>query len=302
MSILIATGIVARLPAGMLQAWNTFVPVAKDFGRVNPMILVMMIALLVLVIGSVICVTQAQRRISVQYARRIVGRRVFGGQAQYMPLKVNYAGVMPIIFAQAILIFPSTMVNMMFSNSTLAQTIAQMLTHGWLHYFIYSAMIFFFSFFWVATQFQPQQVADDLKKFGGYIPGVRPGKPTAEFLDASMTRLTFAGSIFLTGIAILPQLLSETMQVPYIAAQFFGGTSLLIVVGVVLDTIRQIETHLIQRHYDGFSRRGRIRSRFTEGVAAQGRRRVVLIWLFIVFAALFVMSMVGLLASQTNLR
>ena len=120
-------------------------------------------------------------------------------------------------------------------------------------------MIFFFSYFWVATQFQPQQIADDLKKYGGYIPGVRPGKPTADFLDFTMTRLTFAGAIFLTVIAVLPQLLAQALNVPYITAQFFGGTSLLIIVGVVLDTMRQVETHLIQRHYDGFLRKGQIR-------------------------------------------
>ena len=140
---------------------------------------------------------------------------------------------------------------------------------GWLHYLLYGGMIFFFSYFWVATQFQPQQIAEDLKKYGGYVPGVRPGKPTAEFLDFTMTRLTFAGAIFLTIIAILPQMLSQAMNVPYITAQFFGGTSLLIIVGVVLDTMRQVETHLIQRHYDGFLRR----AAFAGDSTAAGRAR-----------------------------
>ena len=150
-----------------------------------------------------------------------------------------------------------------------------MLSTGWLHYVVLAAMIFFFSYFWVATQFQPAQIADDLKKYGGYIPGVRPGKPTADFLDFTMTRLTFAGAIFLTLIAILPSLLSEGLHVPVITAQFFGGTSLLIIVGVILDTMRQVETHLIQRHYDGFLRKGRIRGRafdrsaYNRGEAAQ---------------------------------
>lgn len=301
MSLIIAAGIVARLPAGMLQAWNTFVPTVERGGSVSPMVLVMMIAFLILVIAGVICVTQAHRKISVQYARRVVGKKVYGGQTQYMPLKVNYAGVMPIIFAQAILIFPSTMVNMIFSNSTVAQAIAQMLAQGWLHYLLYGGMIFFFSFFWVATQFQPQQVADDLKKFGGYIPGVRPGKPTADFLDSSMTRLTFAGAVFLTGIAILPQILSEAAQVPFIAAQFFGGTSLLIVVGVVLDTMRQIETHLIQRHYDGFLRRGRIRGHFGRSVASRGEAtwQGALIYFYAIIGAVAVASVAALLASRS---
>lgn len=299
MSIIIAAGIVARLPAGLVQAWNTFIP-AGNAGNVNPIVLVMMIAFLILVIAGVICVTQGQRKIGVQYARRVVGKKVYGGQAQYMPLKVNYAGVMPIIFAQAILVFPSTLVNMMFSNSTVAQTIAQMLTHGWLHYLLYGGMIFFFSFFWVATQFQPQQVADDLKKYGGYIPGIRPGRPTADFLDSSMTRLTFAGAVFLTGIAILPQLLSEAMQVPYVAAQFFGGTSLLIVVGVALDAMRQIETHLIQRHYDGFLRRGRIRgnSQRRPGVRGDEMRQSGSTWLYLIIGALIVASVLTFLATH----
>jgi preprotein translocase subunit SecY len=136
-----------------------------------------------------------------------------------------------------------------------------LLTNGWLHYFLYALLIFSFSYFWVATQFQPAQIADDLKKNGGFIPGVRPGKPTASFLDYTMGRLTFAGALFLVIIAILPQLLSRALQVPYMAAQFFGGTGLLIIVGVTLDTMRQVETYLLQRHYDGFLRKGKIRGR-----------------------------------------
>lgn len=302
MSMIIAAGIVARLPAGMLQAWNTFVPTDGKASQVSPMVLVLMIAFLILVIAGVICVTQAQRKVSVQYAKRVVGRKVYGGQTQYMPLKVNYAGVMPIIFAQAILIFPSTIVNMLFANSNTAQKLAQMLAHGWLHYTVFGGMIFFFSYFWVATQFQPQQIADDLKKYGGYIPGVRPGKPTADFLDFTMTRLTFAGAIFLTIIAILPQMLSEMLQVPYIAAQFFGGTSLLIVVGVVLDTMRQVETHLIQRHYDGFLRKGRIRGRFDRTPVGRGEavQQNALIWLYALAGALIVAGLAAYLATRSH--
>ena len=218
-----------------------------------------MVAFLVFVIAAVIAVTQAQRKVSIQYAKRVVGRKVYGGQTQYMPLKINYAGVMPIIFAQAILLFPSTILKMAFPGQGWARELSDMLMMGWLHYAFYAVMIFFFSYFWVATQFQPVQIADDLKKYGGFIPGVRPGKPTADFLDYTMTRLTFAGAAFLTIIAVLPQMLIQGLKVPYMTAQFFGGTGLLIIVGVVLDTMRQVETHLLQRHYDGFLRKGRIR-------------------------------------------
>ena len=259
-SLIITVGILAQLPAGLIQAWRTFVPTAPGAqANVSPIVLVLLCLFLVLVIAAVIAVTQAQRKISIQYAKRVVGRKVYGGQTQYMPLKINYAGVMPIIFAQAILLFPSTIINMAFPHNRTAQEIAHLLAVGWLHYVLYGVMIFFFSYFWVATQFQPVQIADDLKKYGGFIPGVRPGKPTADFLDYTMSRLTFAGAIFLTIIAVLPQLLAQALKVPYMTAQFFGGTGVLIIVGVVLDTMRQVETHLLQRHYDGFLRKGKIR-------------------------------------------
>jgi preprotein translocase subunit SecY len=259
-SLIITIGILAQLPAGLIQAWRTFVPSAADAqAAVSPVVLVLMVAFLVFVVAAVIAVTQAQRKVSIQYAKRVVGRKVYGGQTQYMPLKINYAGVMPIIFAQAILLFPSTIFNMAFPGQRWAQELSNLLATGWLHYVFYGAMIFFFSYFWVATQFQPVQIADDLKKYGGFIPGVRPGKPTAEFLDYTMTRLTFAGAAFLTIIAVLPQMLTQGLNVPYMTSQFFGGTGLLIIVGVVLDTMRQVETHLLQRHYDGFLRKGRMR-------------------------------------------
>jgi preprotein translocase subunit SecY len=301
MSLIIAVGIVAQLPAALIQAWRTFVPAAgQTASEVSPMVLVLMIAFLFLVVAAVICVTQAQRKISVQYAKRVVGRKVYGGQTQYMPLKVNYAGVMPIIFAQALLVFPSTIATMAFKDSATALKVAAMLNAGWLHYLCYAVMIFFFSYFWVATQFQPQQIADDLKKYGGYIPGVRPGRPTADFLDFTMTRLTFAGAIFLTIIAILPQMLSHQLNVPYITAQFFGGTSLLIIVGVVLDTMRQVETHLIQRHYDGFLRKGRIRGRYDRTSAGRGEavQQSAMLWLYVGIAALLVAGLAIFLAGR----
>src|SRR5450432_1472353 len=291
-SLIITIGIVARLPAALAQAWKTFVPSASTgASQVNPMILVILVLVLFFVIAAVIAVTQGVRKITVQYAKRVVGRKMYGGQTQYMPLKVNYAGVMPIIFAWALLLFPTTIVGLAFKNSRTAKMIADNLSNGWLHYVFLAGMIFFFSYFWVATQFQPSQIADDLKKYGGYIPGVRPGKPTADFLDFTMTRLTFAGAIFLTMIAILPSLLSQGLHVPTITAQFCGGTSLLIIVGVMLDTMRQVETHLIQRHYDGFLRKGRIRGRafdraaYSRGEAAQ---QGTLMWLYVGIAVLVI--------------
>ncbi|MFQ3577790.1 MAG: preprotein translocase subunit SecY, partial [Verrucomicrobiia bacterium] len=278
-SMVITIGIVASLPGALIQGWNTFVGGAKE-DRLMPIILVVMIAFLLIVVAATIAVTQAQRKIAVQYAKRVVGRKVYGGQTQYMPLKVNYAGVMPIIFAQAILLFPATIVNMAFPTSRAAQEFANFLTVGWFHYVFIGLMIFFFSYFWVAMQFQPNQIAEDLKKYGGYIPGVRPGKPTADFLDFTMSRLTFAGAIFLAIIAVLPQLLQERMNVPWLTASFFGGTGLLIMVGVILDTMRQIETHLIQRHYDGFLRKGKIRGRFERSTVSGGQTvsNTTLVW------------------------
>jgi preprotein translocase subunit SecY len=290
-SVIITVGIVAQLPAALAQAWKTFVPSgATGTSQVNPAILVLMIAFLFVVIAAVIAVTQGVRKITVQYAKRMVGRKMYGGQTQYMPLKVNYAGVMPIIFAWALLLFPTTIVGMAFQNSRIARQVADALTYGWPHYVVLALMIFFFSYFWVATQFQPSQIADDLKKYGGYIPGVRPGKPTSEFLDFTMTRLTFAGAIFLTMIAVLPNLLSQGLNVPQITAQFFGGTSLLIIVGVMLDTMRQVETHLIQRHYDGFLRKGRIRGRFDRASYTRGEAapQTTLMWLYVGIAVLVI--------------
>jgi preprotein translocase subunit SecY len=299
-SLIITIGILAQLPAGLVQAWRTFVPSGGEAAAVSPVVLVILCAFLFLVIASVIAVTQATRRVSVQYAKRVVGRKVYGGQTQYMPLKVNYAGVMPIIFAQAILLFPSTILNMAFGNKPWAVELAQLLSSGWLHYVFYALLIFSFSYFWVATQFQPAQIADDLKKYGGFIPGVRPGKPTAEFLDYTMGRLTFAGAVFLVIIAVLPQLLSNALQVPYMAAQFFGGTGLLIIVGVTLDTMRQVETFLLQRHYDGFLRKGKIRGRSgaRPSLGASSVSDTSLVWLYAGLGTLVIAGVTIFLTSR----
>lgn len=255
-SLIITISIVSRLPGAISQSVNMF-----RAGSANVFMLVAMLVLAFLVIGGVIAVTQAQRKIPVQYAKRVVGRKTYGGQSTYMPLRVNYSGVMPIIFAQAILMFPQRLLMMIPSQAVKSFAEVHLRYAGPTYLILYSLMILFFSYFWVATQFHPVQIADDLKKYGGYVPGIRPGKPTAEFLDRVMTRITLAGAIFLTIIAVLPMILAEQFHIPHMVAQFFGGTSLLIIVGVMLDTMRQVESHLVTRHYDGFLRKGRLRSR-----------------------------------------
>src|SRR2546428_8457019 len=196
-SLIITIGIVARLPAALAQAWKTFVPSGQTgSSQVNPMVLVLLVFLLIVVIAAVIAITQGVRKITVQYAKRVVGRKMYGGQTQYMPLKVNYAGVMPIIFAWALLLFPATIVSYGFKSSPIANRIASALSTGWPHYVVLAAMIFFFSYFWVATQFQPAQIADDLKKYGGFIPRGRPGETTAGVFPFSITRVTFFGAVF----------------------------------------------------------------------------------------------------------
>jgi preprotein translocase subunit SecY len=189
---------------------------------------------------------------------------------------------------------------MAFPSQRWASELSSMLATGWPHYVLFGGMIFFFSYFWVATQFQPAQIADDLKKYGGFIPGVRPGKPTADFLDYTMTRLTFAGAIFLTAIAVLPQLLSRQMNVPYMTAQFFGGTGVLIIVGVTLDTMRQVETYLLQRHYDGFLRRGKLRGRFERTAGGSGHvvSSTTLVWIYAALGILIIAGMAAYLASS----
>ena len=260
MSIIITVGIVDRLPSAIGQAWRLFVPGPGVESQFNILHAIVLLVMVFVVIAGVIAVTQAQRKIPVQYAKRVVGRKMLGGGQTFMPLRVNYSGVMPIIFAQAILMFPAQLLNM--TGIGVFQKMARALTEGEVIYLtIYGLMILFFSYFWVATQFNPLQIADDLKKYGGYVPGIRPGKPTAEYLDHAMTRITLAGAVFLTIIAVIPYILSHNFRLPYLTASFFGGTSLLITVGVMLDTMRQVESHLIMRHYDGFLRKGKLRGR-----------------------------------------
>jgi len=259
-SIIITIGIVDRLPRAIAQAWQMFFPSGGGESQFNILHAILLLVMALAVVAGVIALTQAQRKIPVQYAQRMVGRKMLGGGQTFMPLRINYSGVMPIIFAQAILLFPAKLFSMV--QWPVMQKMARALTEGEAVYLVlYGLMILFFSYFWVATQFNPLQIADDLKKYGGYVPGIRPGRPTAEHLDHVMTRITLAGAIFLTVIAVIPYILSHNFRLPYLTASFFGGTSLLITVGVLLDTMRQVESHLIMRHYDGFLRKGRLSGR-----------------------------------------
>ncbi len=264
-SLVISIGIVARLPQAAQGLMDMFRTIGEADARFNMFHAIVMLLLLLGVIAGVIAVTQAQRKVAVQHAQRAVGRKIVSGGTSFMPLRVNYAGVMPIIFAQAILMFPEKILMFLGRSYDLPflVRIANMLGEGaFLYMLLYAFMILFFSYFWVATQFNEIQIADDLKKSGGYIPGVRPGQATSDFLHNAMSRITLAGAIFLTVIAIIPILLNAAINIPHAVATFFGGTSILILVGVMLDTMRQMESHLLMRHYDGFLKKGRLRGRF----------------------------------------
>jgi preprotein translocase subunit SecY len=270
-SLVITIGIMARLPQAVQALYDMFLgPQAAD-ARGLLFKGIALVLLLLAVVAGVIAVTQAQRKIPVQYAQRAVGRKVYQGGTSFMPLRVNYAGVMPIIFAQAILMFPQKIFQFLAGTvsggpsviqDTFARLAAWLAEGAFLYMLLYGLMILFFSYFWVATQFNEIQIADDLKKYGGYIPGVRPGQATSSYLHNTMSRITLAGAVFLTAIAVIPILLNRWMQLPFAVSTFFGGTSILILVGVLLDTMRQMESHLLMRNYDGFLKKGRLRGRF----------------------------------------
>ncbi len=274
-SLIITIGILARLPQAGVSLKDMFGTTSGFEARFNVGHALALVFLLVGVIAGVIAITQAQRKIPVQYAQRAVGRKVYAGGTSFMPLRVNYSGVMPIIFAQAILMFPQKFFEMVWNAlasttnpvykviGDISHRLSLMLAERhWFYLLVYALMILFFSYFWVATQFNELQIADDLKKNGGYIPGVRPGQATSDYLHNAMSRITLAGAVFLVIIAVIPLLLYNNMNIPYAVATFFGGTSMLILVGVLLDTMRQMETHLLMRHYDGFLKKGRLRGRF----------------------------------------
>lgn len=259
-SLIIAAGILSRIPDAVRALIILLSPKTAAMRQIQPFTLLMMVAFLIGVILSITLITQGQRRIPVQYARRIVGRKVYGGQSTYIPLKVDTAGIIAIIFAQSILLFPATMAS--FIPNQGLQTFANMFLRGhFVYYFLYGLLIIFFCYFYTAIVFNPVDVAENMKKHGGFIPGVRPGAPTAEFLDFVMTRITLAGAVFMCAIAVMPDAIMAAFKVPYLVASFFGGTSILIVVGVMLDTVKQMESQLLMRHYDGFMKTGHIRGR-----------------------------------------
>jgi preprotein translocase subunit SecY len=254
-SLIIFIGIIARFPNAILDEYQIVSSGARGL-IIELIILVSMI----FIVAGIVMVTQATRRIPVQYAKRVVGRKIYGGVTQYIPMRVNTAGVMPIIFAQAIMFIPNTILTF-FPDSEFLQTISGYLSYRSLTYSaVYALMIVFFTYFYTAVAFNPKDVSETMQKQGGFIPGIRPGKNTSDFIDNILTKITLPGSVFLAIVAILPTFMMR-MGVTSSFASFFGGTSLLIVVGVGLDTLQQIESHLLMRHYDGFMKSGKMKGR-----------------------------------------
>jgi len=255
-SLIIMIGIMARFPNVVISE----ISMIQEEVR-GPLTEVILIGIMFVISGFVVLLTQGTRKIPVQYAKRVVGRKVYGGQSTHIPMRVNTAGVMPIIFAQAIMFLPNTIATF-FQDSAIIQGLMRVFTiDHWFYWLVLALLIIFFTYFYTAIAFNPVEVAENMKKYGGFIPGVRPGKKTSEFIDNILTRVTLPGSVFLAFIAIFPFILMNTMDIGYNLASFFGGTSLLIVIGVALDTLQQIESHLLMRHYDGFLKRGKIRGR-----------------------------------------
>jgi preprotein translocase subunit SecY len=250
-SLIIFAGIVAGLPSALS---TTFQFVRE--GEMGALVALLLLVLAVVLVGAIIFVERGQRRIPVQYAKRVVGRKMYGGMSSHLPLKVNTANVIPPIFASSLLIFPATAAQ--FANYPFVQTIAGYLAPGqWLHDIAFAVLIIFFAFFYTAIVFNPTDVAENMKKAGGYIPGIRPGQKTAEYIERVLSRITLSGAVYLCIVCLVPTMLIAQFNVPF----YLGGTALLIVVGVALDTVAQIETHLITRSYEGFMKRGRLRGR-----------------------------------------
>ncbi|MGB5287541.1 MAG: preprotein translocase subunit SecY, partial [Ignavibacteriaceae bacterium] len=254
-SLIIFIGIIAVFPNAVIDEIRLI-----SVGQRSIIIEIVILIFMFFIIAGVVLVTQGTRRIPVQYAKRVVGRKIYGGVTQYIPLRVNTAGVMPIIFAQSIMFIPNTVLSF-FPDNEFLQSISGLFVYtSPVYSAIYALMIVFFTYFYTAIAFNPKDVADNMKKQGGFIPGIRPGKQTSEFIDNILTKITLPGSIFLAIVAILPAFVSG-FGVSGQFAQFFGGTSLLIIVGVALDTLQQIESHLLMRHYDGFMKSGKLRGR-----------------------------------------
>jgi preprotein translocase subunit SecY len=250
-SLIIFAGIVARMPAAI---GNTFRLLYQD--EMGIFTLIILLVVMIAVIGFIIYVEQGQRRIPVQYAKRVVGRRMYGGQSTHLPLKINSSGVIPPIFASSILMFPATIAQ--FTQVGWLQSFSQMMQPGGLYYnLLFVGFIVFFCYFYTAVTFNPVDVADNMKKNGGYIPGIRPGKRTADYIDRVLTRITLGGAVYVSAVCVLPTLLINQFNVPF----YFGGTALLIVVGVAIDTVAQIESHMLSRHYEGFLKKGSVKGR-----------------------------------------
>lgn len=250
-SLIIFAGIVARFPNAIVSTFNLV-----RAGELSVFFVLILAVMMFAVVGGIIFIERGQRKIPVQYARRVVGRKVFGGQTTHLPLKINTSGVIPPIFASSIIMFPATVAG--FISIPWVQGIAKQLSPGTVLYTtLYVGLIFFFSYFYTAVIFNPVDIADNLQKHGGFIPGIRPGQKTSEYIYRVLTRLTFVGAVYLAVVCVMPELLIKKFNVPF----YFGGTSLLIAVGVALDTVSQIESHLVTRSYEGFLKRGRLKSR-----------------------------------------
>ncbi|MCB1083567.1 MAG: preprotein translocase subunit SecY [Simkania sp.] len=260
-SLIITIGILASLPMTLGSIVSQLNLDSQEPGQLTFSSIVILSIVFVLIIIGTILVIQGTRKIPLQYARRVVGRHETQGGSSHIPLKVNYAGVIPVIFASSLLMFPATIAQFIGRGNWLSNVVMWLSPGSWVYTTLFVLLIMFFTYFWTATQFHPEQIASDMKKNGAFIPGIRQGKPTQEFLESTMNRITLAGSVFLAFIAILPTLVGKILGVDASISHFFGGTSLLILVGVVLDTTKQIESHLLMKRYDGFMKKGRITGR-----------------------------------------
>jgi preprotein translocase subunit SecY len=261
MSLIITIGILSQLPKALGLIFQQLNLDSQDPGQMNFSTVLVMLGVFVAVTIATILVIQGHRRIPLQYARRVVGRKEVQGGSSYIPLKVNYAGVIPVIFASSLLMFPATIAGFVGTGNWLGEVAGWLSPGSWVYLMVFIALIIFFTYFWTATQFRPDQIASDMKKNGAFIPGIRQGKPTQEYLETTMSRITLLGAIFLALIAILPNLVGQLLGIPQTISYFFGGTALLILVGVVLDTMKQVDSHLLMKRYDGFMKRGRVKGK-----------------------------------------
>jgi len=261
MSLIIAVGIVSSLPSAIGMIIQQMNLDSQQPGQMNFASLAVLLAVFVMVTIATILIIQGHRRIPLQYARRVIGRRETQGGTSYIPLKINYAGVVPVIFASSLLLFPATLASFLGTGNLLGEFAASISPGSGLYLTLFVALIIFFTYFWTATQFRPDQIASDMKRNGAFVPGIRQGKPTQDYLEHTMNRVTFLGAIFLALIAILPSIIGRFLGVPQAISYFFGGTALLILVGVVLDTMKQVESHLIMKRYEGFMKSGRVKGR-----------------------------------------